>query len=94
MQWLMHKENVEFQKNAAVITFTDNFHKSMLSLLFWPGSCNDDDAQPHHGTSTDTVCLQENEITEMSYTGPLNVKEHTQYNLTNIYLWSEFLQVR
>jgi hypothetical protein len=41
-----------------------------------------------------TVCIHKNEIIEMSYTGPLNVKEHTQYNLTNIYLWFEFLQVR
>lgn len=86
----MHKENVKFHKNAVVITHTNNFH---LSLLFWPGSCDDDDAQPHHGTSKDTVCLHENEFTEMSYTVPLNVKEHTQYNLTNIYLWFEFLQV-
>lgn len=45
-------------------------------------------------TSSNTVDPHENEIIEMSYTGPLNVKEHTQYNLTNIYLWSESLQLR
>jgi hypothetical protein len=45
-------------------------------------------------TSSDTVCPHENEIIKMSYTGPLNVKEHIQYNLTNIYMWFEFLQVQ
>ena len=34
MQWLMHMENAEIHKNAVVITYTDNFHKSMSVCSF------------------------------------------------------------